>query len=124
MEQKKVSKLDEALSKVLTKSAVVPETRKKSNDEIALEQMQREVEDIKNECLGFSGEVLAFVYRPHNGFANFAIVNLKLKDGEVEDVVEVTQPHAAFEIRAHMETKQAYKLEKMRQNYPSGFQHV
>lgn len=96
----------------------------KTDDEILQERVQTELSNVKNKCKKFNGEVMAFIYRPHLGFADYAIVKMTLKDGVVSKVDDVSDPLAAFEARAHMETKQAYHLEKMRREYPPEFQHV
>lgn len=109
--------------------AQVPEHKADNNkpdrvvDDV-IEKVMAEKKAIMDKLMKFSGEVLTFVYRPHLGFADYAIVKMKLKDGAVESIEELSDPLAAFEARAHMETKQAYNLEKMRRSYPPGFQHV
>lgn len=88
------------------------------------EKVENERNKIKEGLMTFTGEAMSFVYRPHLGFADYAIVRFKIENGKVVSIEELSDPYAAFEARAHMETKQAYVLERMRRNYPGGHQHV
>lgn len=71
----------------------------------------------------FSGVVHTLMYRPWQGFADYSVVTLTIKDGVVVST-EIGQPLAGFEAFAHLDIKNARLLEHMRQNYPQGFQHV
>jgi hypothetical protein len=71
----------------------------------------------------FTGLVHTLVYRPHEGFADYAIATLTIENGVVKKV-ELSDPYAAFEARAKLDMKNAYHLEDLRQHYPAGFQHV
>lgn len=79
-------------------------------------------------CLKFGGNdggiVFAYIYRPHNGFANYAMVKLLLRNGKVEEVIDVSQPYYGNEVRAKMEIAMAREFEKMRVNYPGDHRHV
>jgi len=72
----------------------------------------------------FSGEVHSIVYKPHNGFANFAIATLTIEKGIVKHV-EVSQNYAGFETIARFTQILERTLDQMQRTYPAGFQrHV
>lgn len=72
----------------------------------------------------FSGEVFAIVYKPHNGFSNFAIATIAIEKGIVKKI-DVSQNYAGFETIARLDIKMHQKLEAMQLNYPAGFRrHV
>lgn len=95
-----------------------------TKEDVVAARIKKEIDDIKKDAKKFTGVLHAFKYRPHEGFADFCIVTLQLKNGVVESVTEVSDPYAAIECRIKMEIKQAYHIEKMRLEYPAGFQHV
>lgn len=99
------------------------EVREAPVDEV-LEAVQEEQKRLKSLNMKFTGATFSFVYRPHNGFADFAIVKMHLKEGVVVSVEDVSDPYTAMEARARMEMKQAYEMEKMQRSYPEGYQHV
>lgn len=78
---------------------------------------------MKIEPSEFSGKVHTLVYRPHEGFADFAIATLTISEGIVEKI-EIGDPYAGFEAMAKLELANSYLLEEMRKNYPAGFRHV
>lgn len=72
----------------------------------------------------FSGEVFAIVYKPHNGFSNFAIATIAIEKGMVKKI-DVSQNYAGFETIARLDIKMHAKLEEMQLKYPAGFRrHV
>lgn len=88
------------------------------------EKVAQAKERLKQRCLKFSGQVLTFIYRPHEGFADFSIVSMRLKDGKVTEVEDISDPYLPFEARARMETKMDQTMETMRRSYPEGHRHV
>jgi len=90
-----------------------------------IEKVNLELIRLKEKLKDFSGEIYTFVYRPHpQGFANYAIVKLKISEGIVDEVLEISDYYNWTEARARMEIKQAYLIEKMKTNYPAGYRHV
>lgn len=71
----------------------------------------------------FSGIAHTLVYRPHEGFANYAVATLKISEGIVEEIT-LSDPYAGFEAMAKMELLNEKKLEEMRKNYPPEYRHV
>jgi len=102
----------------------IPIPKPKMFEDEATEKHHKELERLKALNMKFTGVSFAFIYRPHLGFADYAVVKLLLKDGVIEKVESVSDPLAAFEARAVMETKQAYHLESMRTGYPAEYRHV
>lgn len=80
--------------------------------------------ELKKKLLLFTGEAVALIYRPHNGFANYAYVRFQMKDGQITGIEELSQAYAGFEVIARMEIKIERKYEEMKRHYPEGFQHV
>lgn len=101
----------------------IQETVKKVEPDIQ-GQVDSERRKYRDKSMRFTGQVMTFIYRPHNGFADFAIVTMKLQDGKVIEVTEVSDPYLAIEAGARMEDKQARALEKMRSSYPGDHRHV
>lgn len=71
----------------------------------------------------FTGEVYTLVRRPHNGFANYAIATLTIKNGRVVGQT-LSDPYAGFEATARLELANERLLSSLRKNYPPEFQHV
>lgn len=71
----------------------------------------------------FSGTVHTLVFRPHEGFADYAVKTLVIRDGIVEEEA-MSDPYAGFEALAKLETMNARLLEAMRVKYPAGYRHV
>lgn len=102
----------------------MPEKASKTEEKSDIEKTLDAKERLKEKCMKMTGQVLCFVYRPHMGFADFAIVTLRLKDGKIVEVPDISDPYLAIEAGARMEDKQSRILEKMRQTYPEGHRHV
>lgn len=71
----------------------------------------------------FTGTTHTIVYRPHEGFANYAIASITMNDGKIIKT-ELSQPYAAFEALVKLETINDKQLEKMRRGYPADYRHV
>lgn len=71
----------------------------------------------------FTGTVHTIVYKPHQGFADYAVATMTIEDGLIIGTV-YSDPYAAFEALAKLELANSRLLEKMRRGYPGGFQHV
>lgn len=71
----------------------------------------------------FSGEVKAVVYKPHEGFANYSLTTLTIKDNKVTQI-EHSQPMAMFEILIKMDRENEKLLERLRKNYPRGYKFI
>lgn len=72
--------------------------------------------------LAFTGQVYTLVHKPHEGFANYGIATIDIKNGVVTKM-EVGQPFNAFEAKLRMELKNDAKLEELRRNYPGDYRH-
>lgn len=68
-------------------------------------------------------EVHTLLYRPHNGFANYTIATITIKDGKVTDI-QYSEPYNGTESLIRMDMLNGRLLEKMRRNYPAGFTFV
>lgn len=71
----------------------------------------------------FSGEVKAVVYKPHEGFADFSLTTLNIKDNKIINIKH-SQPMAAFEILVKMDRENEKLLDRMRKNYPKGYKFI
>lgn len=71
----------------------------------------------------FSGTMHTLVYRPHQGFADYAVATVEVEDGKVKSVT-LSDPYCAIEARDRMDYQNRQLLEKLRRNYPAGYQHV
>ncbi len=71
----------------------------------------------------FSGELHTLVYRPHEGFADYAVATVMIEGGKVVSV-ELSDPYCAIEARDKMDYLNRNLLERLRRAYPSGYQHV
>jgi len=67
-------------------------------------------------------EVHTLLYRPHNGFANYTIATIKIEEGIVTDI-QYSDPYNGAEALWRMDVLNGRLLEKLRRNYPTGFQH-
>ena len=65
-------------------------------------------------------EVHTLLYRPHNGFANYTIATITIKDGVVDDI-KYSEPYNGTESLIRMDMENGKLLEKMRRNYPAGY---
>lgn len=70
----------------------------------------------------FTGTVHTLVHKPHEGFANYGIATLEIKNGIVVSM-QVGPPYAAFEAAARMELLNNKLLEGLRKTYPAEYRH-
>ncbi len=70
----------------------------------------------------YSGTVHALVHKPHEGFANYAIATLEIKNGIVTNMT-LGQPYNAFEAKLRMELLNDKRLEELRRTYPAEYRH-
>lgn len=90
-----------------------------SNSKSDLKIIKPTEEEIKK----FSGVVYTPVYKHWQGFANYTINTMTIKDNVVTDQ-QLGDPYCAMEVLAKLELAYSRLIEKMRRNYPSGFRHV
>lgn len=76
---------------------------------------------LKSHGLKYTGTVYALVHKPHEGFANFGIVTLQLKDGVVCGT-EISQPYNGIESLAKLDKLHDEMLEQLRKTYPPEYQ--
>jgi hypothetical protein len=67
--------------------------------------------------------VYTLVFKPHEGFADYAVASLAIEKGVVTKI-ELSDPYAGFEAMAKLELANDKLLEKLRRSYPAGYQHV
>lgn len=70
----------------------------------------------------FTGTCYTLTHKPHEGFANYAIVSLHIEDGAVVKE-EVGQAFNAMEALLKLELQNGRHLEHLRRTYPVGFRH-
>lgn len=107
-----------------TKGAEVSSVKVLSVDEELREQIAKDYSKLQTKVMKHTGIAFTLIYRPHMGFADYAIVKLRLKDGRIEEVEWISEPLCAQEAMDKMELHQGRHLETMRRNYPPEFQHV
>lgn len=65
----------------------------------------------------FNGTIYTIVPRPNQGFANFAIADVEIKDGVVQKIT-LSEPYAFFEAIARLEIRNEKMLTEMNRKYP------
>lgn len=76
---------------------------------------------LQSHGLKYTGTVYALVHKPHEGFANFGIVTLKLKDGVIV-ATDISQPYNGLEALAKLDILNDKALEALRKTYPPEYQ--
>jgi len=66
----------------------------------------------------FSGVVYTLVHKPYQGFADYAVATISIKDGVIESM-ELSDPYMGFEAMHRLELKNEALLEKLRKTYPN-----
>lgn len=87
-------------------------------------ELMANISKVASSCMRFTGVVHAYIYRPHEGLALFSIVRMRLEDGQVAHIENVSDPYAPMEAQPRMEIEQGKLFENMRVNYPAGYRHV
>lgn len=96
---------------------------------MATGKLQRSVEEPKAKTLEegwrlepneVNCEVNTMMYRPHEGFANYTIATMTIKNGKVVDI-QYSDPLNGTESLIRMDVKNGQLLEKLRRAYPAGY---
>lgn len=91
--------------------------QKKETEPRELIRPQDEIVDILPDKR-FTGVAHAMVYKPHEGFANYAVATIVMIDGEIESVAYGI-PRNKLDLFAEVDDKNNKLFEEMRKHYPT-----